>query len=234
MKDTSGNALFLILIAVALFAALSYAITSSGRGGSGVDKEKAEIIAAEMINVIGSIQSRIMRLELIEGYKQVQFNDSAENNSGTCYTADSNSSPCRTIGLFNDATGQPNAYLSNEFQSPNAPDGSLGWGYIITRTTLAGQEVGTTAPDHIMAIYYVDENVCDALNKKMNGVSTKGAVGSLGDNSGWTQWDMTADGTFYPIYQGSTDHGASFVNFGCVNYGGGPGMFDAYFLIKQK
>ena len=67
MEKQKGNALFLILIAVALFAALSYAVTNSGRGGSGIDKEQVAIDASEIIQYAGLIEQAVMRLRLISG-----------------------------------------------------------------------------------------------------------------------------------------------------------------------
>lgn len=67
MKHQSGNALFLILIAVALFAALSYAITQSSRGGAGIDRELETIDTAVNQQCAASVDAGIMRLKLIGG-----------------------------------------------------------------------------------------------------------------------------------------------------------------------
>jgi hypothetical protein len=55
---TSGNVLFLILIAVALFAALSYVVINSTRSGSSnVDNENSKLLLAQMDNIAVAMAS---------------------------------------------------------------------------------------------------------------------------------------------------------------------------------
>lgn len=64
----SGNILFLILIAVALFAALSYAVTQSNRGGgSNAQAEKDQINTAQYLQWASNIKYAITRMKLING-----------------------------------------------------------------------------------------------------------------------------------------------------------------------
>lgn len=65
MKRTneSGNVLFLILIAVALFAALSYAVTSSSRSGGGDAASESNLInSAQVTQYPASVRTAIVRM----------------------------------------------------------------------------------------------------------------------------------------------------------------------------
>lgn len=70
-----GNILFLILLAVALFAALNYAVTSSMQGGGkDASSENAEAAAAELLNFATLLESTINRLRLTNGCQLSQLN----------------------------------------------------------------------------------------------------------------------------------------------------------------
>lgn len=64
-KGEKGNVLFLILIAVALFAALSYAVTQSTRSGGGsTEREKSILSGASMTQGPTALRTSIIRMIL--------------------------------------------------------------------------------------------------------------------------------------------------------------------------
>ena len=64
-ESERGNVLFLILIAVALFAALSYAVTQSTRSGGGsADREQALLSGASMTQYPAALRTSLIRMIL--------------------------------------------------------------------------------------------------------------------------------------------------------------------------
>jgi len=64
-KTEQGNVLFLILIAVALFAALSYAVTQSTRSGGGsAEREKSVLSSASLVQYPASLRTSLIRMIL--------------------------------------------------------------------------------------------------------------------------------------------------------------------------
>jgi hypothetical protein len=62
-KGESGNVLFLILIAVALFAALSYAVTSSTRSGGGDAASETNLVnSAQLTQYPAGIRTSLVRM----------------------------------------------------------------------------------------------------------------------------------------------------------------------------
>lgn len=64
MNPQRGNALFLILIAVALFAALSYTITQSARGGGSVSNQQDYIYAAQIVQIGADLKAGVLTMTL--------------------------------------------------------------------------------------------------------------------------------------------------------------------------
>lgn len=98
IKDKeNGNVLFLILIAVALFAALSYAVTSSTRSsGSGAGSETNLISSAQIAQYPASVNTSIMRMIIASTLaSELRFNRPSEFS-----TLDSTS-----IGVFHPQGG---------------------------------------------------------------------------------------------------------------------------------
>lgn len=89
LKETQkGNILFLILIAVALFAALSYVVTSSSRSNEGgIAKDKAKLAASRIIQYATHIEQALQRLKLINKCQdtQISFERAPFNGSDTQY-----------------------------------------------------------------------------------------------------------------------------------------------------
>lgn len=186
--SSRGNALFLILIAVVLFAALSYAITQSGRGGSGgVSRETLTIDVGRMFDQTALIEQTRMRLLLTTGAQQVKFRPAAlatGTQSGTWFNDymapnGSTNTTTLTVGLF-----EPGYGISIPFAPTSLWNGAGDpnwfnyiWNYA-TPMRINGVEVGTSLGDEVLQLTELTQAACAEINRKVTGSSTIASGGS--------------------------------------------------------
>ena len=151
-NSEKGNALFLILIAVALFAALSYAITQSGRGGGSIDRETAMIAASQITQYPSSLRTAITRM-VITGVavSQVDF---------------TNPSTGLETEVFDYSGGGATV------QTPPSSSGATAWGYKDVKDATNGYyiwDVGSNTNiigrDIVAYLPSVSIAVCQQINK---------------------------------------------------------------------
>lgn len=151
-----GNALFLILIAVALFAALSYAITQSGRGGGNVSSQTALITAGQLTEEPADVRAAVARMILSgTGVYSPITSDAADGTP--------------TTNVF-DQTGQGGG--ATNVPPPagacNTAAECASWTYSWPTSSTAGNYVfgvGTTAPEALAYLANITQPVCIAINK---------------------------------------------------------------------
>ena len=150
-----GNALFLILIAVALFAALSYAITQSGRGGGNVGQQTALITAGQLTEEPADVRAAVARMILsgVGPYTPLTF-------VGTPQAQD----VFDQTGLGGGATNVP--------PPAGACNSACGaWVYLPPTSATNGNYVfgvGTTAPEALAYLANISQQVCIAINKGLS------------------------------------------------------------------
>ncbi len=244
----SGNALFLILIAVALFAALSYAVTQSGRGGGTIDRETAMIAASQITQFPSTIRTAITRM-VITGVTvgEVHFNHDNTHPEFADFTDEGNvfhpsgggsvkSKPPANIGsaqgdypvlgvLSNATWGYKDVMHADQ-------------GYYIKGV---GTDTDTTGRDIFAYLHDITVGVCEQINKglgvEINPIpdqtiavdyTMNGGQGAVAGSS-TTAAQTGATNVFFPS-DGTTDLDG--VAFACFRNGGT--LYDYYHALVEQ
>jgi len=187
-----GNILFLILLAVVLFAALSYAVTSSMRGGGkDVSDETAQTGAAAIAQYVTLLRNEVQRLMMMNGctaanldWRHNYYKRYDGTNTGvTGTTAPSPKMGCAVFQAYGGPVspidfekynnpGYVNAATSGDWRAGHA---AFRWGNF--------KNAGTAANDVVIVMNGVDAKVCAALLK----------TGSVSALSATEYWNNTVD-----------------------------------------
>lgn len=170
-SSQSGNVLIYVLIAIALFAALSFTLgrqTDSSEAGS-LSSEKAELVATQLISYASQAKSAVDQMEF-QAIRMTNLNfilpTESGFNSGTniykVYHPDG--------GGLNPGTMPENAKASG-ISNPDA-----GW-YMGRFNNVEWTPLGSSAgagnyEDVILTAYGISQTICENINKKITGDTT--------------------------------------------------------------
>lgn len=215
MKHQTGNILFLILIAVALFAALSYAITSSSRTGqSTISKDKAKLAASQILQYGAKIEQTISKLRLINGCTDTQISfERAPFDSSDPYYVNPLAPPDFRCHIFH-----PNGGGQSPLEFQSEWRGQQGLTNYVNELFFTGNDcipaIGSgknsscwnnnTSDDTDLKIVTADiaDELCDQINELLD--ITKGSQGAgLGDYYNQSTPD-NSHGGFKGVYTNGT------------------------------
>lgn len=153
MASQRGNVLFLILIAVALFAALSYAVTKSTSGGGNADNEQLSLHVSTALNQVSSIRTEFMRRTISGGTLALL------KSAGGMYDSDGISIQHPPLEIADTTFGG--------FFEP-----AYAWTMIYADYENASGDLGTASRDYFLTVSSITQGACKLLNKEMTGSDT--------------------------------------------------------------
>jgi len=152
-KSQNGNVLFFILIAVALFAALSYAVSSGMRGGGDtITDEQAKIGAGNILRSMSSIR---------EGYAYLMNQGCSIDDIEFDHPASTNLD-CQIFHVQGAGVSYPNNIAQYQLNPNVANDGK-----IIFTSAIGVSNLGTASLERIALINDIETNVCNGINRQL-------------------------------------------------------------------
>jgi len=240
-----GNALFLILIAVALFAALSYAVTQSGRGSGDISSEQNVLYASQITDFGAAVKTAITRM-IVSGPATISTLDflTTTDSANAVFTSPLGGGIVTVTPPINALQGQGSignnlASTFWRYKSTGQVGGNGGWFILGIGTDTSGD-----ASRDAFAFIGVTQGVCTAIDNDLgltlsgNGTQSMSFLASTPSNEGTALQDGGASTGTSAGVNNNTIAAYPGAAFGCYSNVGGAGPYSVRFtyyhtLIEQ-
>lgn len=163
MHQSRGNILFLILLAVVLFAALAYAVTSSMRGGGqSAAGEQMTLFASQLLQNASLIENTITRAQLVNNIPDWGF-DFYHSSYGSTKVANATCTQPACKIYSGNGGDIPFFTVPPKMAIGGATAGMLMPGFHAVQVI----DIGSPAPDIIITWQYISLDACKAINKAL-------------------------------------------------------------------
>lgn len=175
-KGTRGSVLFYILLAVALFAALSYAVSRMMRGAGNIGDEKAGIYAAEVTRYGGTLHEAVRALRISNGCTEdlISFEKAPFDGSDASYVNSASPSDF-SCHIFHPSGGGV-GYLNPLAEVNDSQD------WVVTGRNAVPDVGDNTAPELVAILPDVTQKICLRINEYLGVENPGGDPPSDADN----------------------------------------------------
>ena len=192
-----GNILFLILLAVVLFAALSYAVTQSLRGGGkDASAEDLQVQAADLIQYFSLVDTAVMRMTMSQNIRpeNLSFSHTSTNyvsgvpaiGANVDGNANCTTNTCQVF--HTDGGGVPSRIFEQYGDPPSNPTNGLMSGNM---RLYVGKwpGAGTDLPDLFMRLIRMKPEICAEVNRQMGITNLPTSTGTQVVGNNPSTWD---------------------------------------------
>lgn len=231
-KTQSGNILFIILLSIALFAGLTYAVVQSSRQNISImNEQEMKIHFNEIMNYATRIQTAYARLQTMKGcqLEQISVYHPAMDNAANINDFQNANAPAdEHCHLFSSNGGRvPVIAPPRGARVLSRLDGTKVWFedyYIITNENRIHQQGDPAKTEILLLMPHIKPEFCDYINKRQNI-----------ENSSTTDLVMGKyDASFGPlslIGDGSSERDVRDNQFGCIRETGSGTAGDHFYYI---